>query len=79
MSEDTLTVPTAFADISQLAEGLTGRVEPGKLMLYGPDPFEDGTTIRFALTLIDGSSALEGTGIAVQSVDGGEERPEVAR
>jgi hypothetical protein len=63
----------------QLAEGLTGRVEPDKLVLYGPEPYEDGATVRFALTLIDGSAALEGIGRAIQSIDGGDERPEVAR
>jgi hypothetical protein len=79
MSESVLTVPTAFTDIAQLAEGLTGRVEQDKLMLYGPEPYDPGTVVQFVLTLYDGSAALEGIGRAIQSVDGGEERPDVAR
>ena len=79
MSEATLMVPTAFSDISQLAEGLTGRVESDRLMLYGPEPYEPGTTVHFSLTLHDGGVAFEGTGRAIHSVDGGGERPEVAR
>ena len=79
MSDATLMVPTAFSDISQLAEGLTGRVESDRLMLYGPEPYEPGTTVHFALTLHDGGVAFEGTGRAIHSVDGGAERPEVAR
>lgn len=79
MSESVLTVPTGFTDIAQLAEGLTGRVEPDKLMLYGPEPYDPGTVIQFVLTLYDGSEALSGVGRAIQSVDGGDDRPEVAR
>lgn len=79
MSEPTLVVPTAFTDISQLAEGLVGRVEPERLMLYGPEAYEPGTTVHFVVTLLDGNVALEGRARAVQAVDGGEEREEQAR
>lgn len=79
MSEPTLTVPTAFVDISQLAEGLADRVDEGRLMLYGPEAFEEGAWIRFAVLLADQNPALEGVGRVVTSIDGGEERPEVAR
>ena len=79
MSESVLTVPTAFADISQLSEGLADRVDEERIMLYGPAPVEDGQWVRFAVTLADGSPAIEGVGRAVASIDGGEERPEVAR
>ncbi len=79
MSEPTLTVPTAFVDISQLAEGLADRVDEGRLMLYGPEPYEEGAWLRFAVLLADQTAALEGVGRVAMSIDGGEERPEVAR
>ena len=78
MSE-TLTVPTAFNDISELAEGLADRVDEERLMLYGPNAVGDNEWIRFAVLLLDQSPALEGMGRAVASIDGGEERPESAR
>ncbi len=74
-----LTVPTAFNDISQLAEGMSDRVDEERLMLYGPDPVDDNSWIRFSVLLMDQSVALAGVGRAVASIDGGEERPEVAR
>jgi hypothetical protein len=74
----TLTVPTSFEDISELTTGLTDRVDEGRLMLYGPEPVPDGQPIRFSVLLLDQTPALEGTGRAVTSIDGGEERaPEV--
>ncbi|MBW2460625.1 MAG: hypothetical protein JRH11_03185 [Deltaproteobacteria bacterium] len=80
MSETpTLTVPTAFNDISQLAEGMSDRVDDERLMLYGPDAVEENSWLRFAILLMDQSIALEGVGRAVASIDGGAERPEVAR
>ena len=79
MSDATLTVPTAFVDISQLAEGLADRVDEGRLMLYGPSSFDEGAWVRFAVLLADESAALEGVGRVVTSIDGGEERPDVAR
>lgn len=79
MSDATLTVPTAFVDISQLAEGLADRVDEGRLMLYGPDSYEEGSWVRFSVLLEDQSAALEGVGRVVTSIDGGDERPEVAR
>jgi len=74
-----LTVPTAFNDISQLAEGMSDRVDEERLMLYGPGPVDDNSWIRFSVLLMDQSVALAGVGRAVASIDGGEERPEVAR
>jgi hypothetical protein len=79
MSEPVLTVPTAFPDIAQLSEGLADRVDEERIMLYGPDPVEDGVWVRFSVTLADQSVAIEGVGRAVASIDGGEERPDVAR
>jgi hypothetical protein len=76
---DTLTVPTAFNDISQLAEGMADRVDEERLMLYGPEPVQDNSWVRFNVLLMDESVALEGIGRAVASIDGGDERPEVAR
>lgn len=74
MSDAHLLVPTAFTDIAQLAVGLVGRIEPERMMLYGPEAYEPGTLVNFSVTLLDGTVALEGLARAVQSVDGGDER-----
>jgi nicotinate-nucleotide--dimethylbenzimidazole phosphoribosyltransferase len=74
-----LTVPTHFEDISQLAEGLVERVDENKVILYGPEPFEDGAVIQFAVLLADGSPAFEGQGRVLTSIDGGEERDPATR
>lgn len=69
-----LTVPTHFGDIAELSQGLMDRVDEEKLILYGPDAFEEGSQIDFAILLLDGNAALEGQGRVAASVDGGEER-----
>jgi len=79
MTQTTLTVPTAFVDISQLAEGLADRADEERLMLYGPEAIPDNTWVRFQVLLADQSAAIEGIGRAIATIDGGEERPEVAR
>jgi len=79
MSEFPLNVPTAFADVAQLAEGLADRVDDERIMLYGPEPIPDGSTVRFEVLLGDQEPALVGTGQAIASIDGGDERPAVAR
>jgi hypothetical protein len=71
---DVLTVPTHFADISELASGLADRVDEGKVILYGPDAYEEGAVIGFAILLADGTAAFEGQGRVVASIDGGEDR-----
>src|SRR5687768_8809072 len=76
---ETLTVPTTFGDVAELAAGMVDRVDEERLMLYGPGPFEDGTWVRFSVLLADESPALEGVGRAVASIDGGDERPDSAR
>jgi len=76
---DTLTVPTSFADIAELAAGLAERVDEERLMLYGPSPVDEGEWIRFSVLLADDSPALEGMGRAVASIDGGDDRPEMVR
>jgi hypothetical protein len=71
---DVLTVPTHFADLSELADGLVERVDENKVILYGPEPYEDGAVVQFAVLLSDGSPALEGKGRVLASIDGGEDR-----
>ena len=71
---EVLTVPTHFGDISELSAGLADRVDEERLILYGPDAFEEGSTVGFAVLLMDGSPALEGFGRVTAAVDGGEER-----
>lgn len=77
--ETSLEVPTSFSDVGQLAQGLSDRVKDGMLMLYGPTPVDEMTWVRFAVRLADESPALQGLGRAIRSVDGGTERPDLAR
>ncbi len=78
MSE-VLTVPTAFGDISDMAQGLVDRVDEQQIILYGPSAYEEGSLLGFEVLLLDGSTALEGRGIVAASVDGGEDRDPATR
>ncbi|MEM9067226.1 MAG: hypothetical protein AAGE52_01930 [Myxococcota bacterium] len=71
---DNLTVPTHFGDLSELSAGLADRVDEERIILYGPNAFEEGSTVSFAVLLIDGTPALEGTGRVAAAVDGGDAR-----
>lgn len=73
MSE-ALTVHSHFEDVAELAAGLADRVEEGRVILYGPNNYEAGETIPFAILLVDGSTVIEGQGVVAASVDGGEDR-----
>jgi hypothetical protein len=73
MSE-ALTVHTHFQDVAELAAGLADRVEDGRVILYGPNNYETGATIPFAILLADGSPLIEGHGVVTAAVDGGEDR-----
>lgn len=73
MSE-ALTVHSHFEDVAELAAGLADRVEDGRVILYGPNNYEAGETIPFAILLVDGSTVIEGHGVVAASVDGGEDR-----
>lgn len=74
-----LRISTEFGDISELAAGLADRVDEQQVILYGPDPYEEGADIDFELLLADGSTALAGAGRVRASFDGGDERPPEAR
>ena len=74
-----LTVATHFESIGELAEGLADRVEEGRIVLYGPDAFEEGDSIAFEVLLADGSPALTGRGMVVECMDGGTDRDESVR
>ncbi len=76
---DVLTVPTAFENLQQLGEGLVDRIDSERIILYGPQGYPEGQRIGFTLLLADGSVALEGNGVVLASVDGGEERGEPFR
>ena len=76
---DVLSVPTAFGDISELAEGLIDRVDDQRLILYGAFPYEEGDAVDFEVLLADGTPALAGRARVAASFDGGEERAAEAR
>ena len=65
---EVLTVPTAFGDISDMAQGLVDRVDEQQIILYGPNPYDEGSELGFELLLLDGTPALEGRGIVAASV-----------
>ncbi len=79
MSGEILELYTEFEDVVELASGLMDRVEPGRLILYGPEGYEAGAAISYALYLADGSPGLAGSGVVAGSVDSGDERHESAR
>ena len=74
-----LVIPTDFADISELAEGLVERVDEQRIILYGPQPYKVGMVVPFSIQLGDGSTAIEGSGVVAASVDGGDDRHPDAR
>lgn len=74
-----LSVYTHFVDLSELAQGLMERVEPERLILYGPTSYSVGTVLGFAIFFGDGRVAVEGIGEVSASVDGGNERDPAAR
>ncbi|MEM6961189.1 MAG: hypothetical protein AAF550_05535 [Myxococcota bacterium] len=76
---DTLTVLTGFTDVAEMAEGLTDRIDDERLILYGPEPLDEGASITFAIVLADNTVALGGRAIASASFDGGSERVAEAR
>ena len=75
---EVLTVPTSFGDIAELSSGLADRVDNDRIILYGPEPYEEGAEVGFAVLLLDGTAAIEGVGRVSAAVDGGEDRaPEI--
>jgi len=66
-----LTVRTAYSDLAELASGLAPRVDEERIMLYGATPQPDGAWVRFVVMLLDGTTALEGVGRCVASLDNG--------
>lgn len=75
---EVLTVPTHFEDLAALSQGLVDRVGEGRLILYGPAAYDEGSEIGFSVLLLDGNAALEGRGRVERTVDGGDGRaPEI--
>ncbi|MCC6876694.1 MAG: hypothetical protein IT378_20490 [Sandaracinaceae bacterium] len=69
-----ISVPTPFADITELAESFASRVDEERLMLPNAEPIPEGEWVQFAVTLGDGSAALSGLGRCTGSYDNGEDR-----
>ncbi len=68
---DVLTVRTRHAELVELARAFAPRVDEQRIMLYGPSPMPDGAWVRFVIMLRDGSTAFEGVGRCVASLDNG--------
>jgi hypothetical protein len=69
-----VTVHTDFTDLTQMTQGLVGRVNDSHVILPAKDPVEVGEWVQFAITLYDGSPAFAGVGRCVTFVDNGEDR-----
>jgi hypothetical protein len=69
-----VTVHTDFTDLSQMTQGLVGRVNDSHVILPAKDPVDVGEWVQFAVTLFDGSPAFAGVGRCVTFVDNGEDR-----
>ena len=71
---DILTVATHFENLNELSQGLADRIDEERIILYGPQPYEEGSNVGFVILLIDGTPVLEGIGEVVAAVDGGDTR-----
>jgi hypothetical protein len=69
-----VTVHTDFTDLTQMTQGLIGRVNDTHVILPAGDPVDVGEWVQFAVTLYDGSPAFAGVGRCVTFVDNGEDR-----
>jgi hypothetical protein len=69
-----VTVHTDFTDLTQMTQGLIGRVNDSHVILPAGDPVDVGEWVQFAVTLFDGSPAFAGVGRCVTFVDNGEDR-----
>lgn len=70
-----LTIPTPFADLSELTENFAQRVDEQRLMLPNLEPVTEGEWVQFSVLLGDGTVALAGVGRVQGSYDNGEEHP----
>lgn len=70
-----LTIPTPFADLAELTESFSQRVDEQRLMLPNAEPMPEGEWVQFDVQLADGTSALAGVGRVQGAFDNGEEHP----
>ena len=70
-----LTIPTPFADLSELTENFAQRVDEERLMLPYAEPMPEGEWVQFNVLLGDGNVALAGVGRVQGAFDNGEEHP----
>jgi hypothetical protein len=71
MSDEILTVPTAFADVVSLAQGYVNRADGERLLLPLPHAYPEGAGLRFVVLLADGTPAFAGAGLCSQVSDQG--------
>lgn len=76
---DVLTVRTPYAELVEFARAFAPRVDEQRIMLFSPTPLPDGAWVRFTIMLRDGSTAFEGVGRCVASLDNGPEEPPAER
>lgn len=69
-----ISVPTPFIDIAELAESFAQRADEERLMLWAGEPAPEGEWVQFTVTFDDGSSALAGVGRCASVFDNGEDR-----
>lgn len=69
-----ISVPTPFTDINELAESFSSRVDEERLMLPNDQEIPEGEWVRFEVTFEDGTAALAGTGRCSGCYDNGDDR-----
>lgn len=69
-----ISVPTPFIDIAELAESFAQRADEERLMLWAGEPAPEGEWVQFTVTFDDGSVALAGVGRCASVFDNGEDR-----
>ena len=69
-----ISVPTPFTDIAELAESFAQRADEERLMLWSGEPAPEGEWVQFTVTFDDGSAALAGIGRCASVFDNGEDR-----
>ena len=79
MSDDILSVVTAFSDVAALAQGFMNRADGERLLLPLADGCSAGSGVRFVVYLADGTPAFAGAGLCAQVSDQGPTVPPAQR
>lgn len=79
MSDDILSVATAYSDVAELAQGFMNRADGERLLLPLAETSSAGSGLRFVVYLADGTPAFAGAGLCSQVSDQGTGVPPAQR